>query len=239
MFGPEVIAAIKADGIARYPEEACGLVTADGYVPFPNVADDPRRHFEMPVEALSLIAAGGVLAVAHSHPDGPAGPSLADQQQQIAMGIPWGIVVVRGEMAEEPIWWGPGIPDQPYSGRDFRWGPTGTDGKGDCFALVHDWYRRERGLVMRERARDGTWQDHSPLLYEDGWKDEGFTPVFRQDLQPGDAILFSIRNKGRLNHAGVFVGDGVFLHHPANRLSEATNVVTWLFSSQIILRPPA
>ena len=61
MFGPEVIAAIQADAIARYPQESCGLITAAGYEPFANVHETPETQFEMPAAALSRLAAGEVL----------------------------------------------------------------------------------------------------------------------------------------------------------------------------------
>lgn len=239
MFGAEVTAAIQADAIARFPQESCGLVTAAGYEPFANVHETPETHFEMPEEALGRLAAGGVLAVVHSHPGGPLAPSAEDQRQQIATALPWGIVTTDGATASEPLWWGDGTPEQPIEGRDFRWGPSGTDGKGDCYALVRDWYRRERGVLLRDYARDGAWQDENPLLYEDGWQAEGFRPVAEESLQPGDAVLFAIRSQGKANHAGIYLGSGILLHHLENRLAERTTLAFWRSSILTFLRLPA
>lgn len=239
MFSAEVIAAIQADAIARFPQEACGLVTTAGYEPFPNIHETPETQFAMPDAALARLAAGDVLAVVHSHPDGPLAPSAEDQRQQSATALPWGIVSTDGVTASAPLWWGDGIPDVPIEGRDFRWGPSGTDGKGDCYALVRDWYRRERGLVLRDYARDGAWQQDHPLLYEQGWQAEGFRPIAEDSLQPGDAVLFAIRSQDRPNHAGIYLGAGILLHHLQNRLAERTTLAFWRPSILTFLRPPA
>ena len=180
-----------------------------------------------------------MLAVVHSHPNGPLAPSAEDQGQQIATALPWGIVTTDGVTASEPLWWGDGIPPPPIEGRDFRWGPAGTDGKGDCYALVRDWYRSERGLVLRDYARDGAWQDENPLLYEEGWQAAGFRPVAEEDLQPGDGVLFAIRSQGKANHAGIYLGAGILLHHLENRLAERTTLAFWRPSILTFLRPPA
>ena len=238
MFSAEAIAAIQADAMARYPRESCGLVTAAGYQPFPNIHPTPETQFEMPAAALARFAAGEVLAVVHSHPDGPLAPSAEDQRQQIATALPWGIVSTDGVTASAPLWWGDGIPDVPIEGRDFRWGPSGTDGKGDCYALVRDWYRRERGLLLRDYARDAAWQDEAPLLYQQGWQAEGFRPIAEDSLQPGDAVLFAIRSQGRPNHAGVYLGQGLLLHHLENRLAERTTLAFWRAAILTFLRPP-
>jgi cell wall-associated NlpC family hydrolase len=47
--------------------------------------------------------------------------------------------------------------------------------------------------------------------------------------QPGDGILFAMtqdddHTPGAANHAGVYLGDGHFLHHCANRLSCAVTL---------------
>lgn len=239
MFGPDIVAAIQLDAVARYPQESCGLVTAAGYEPFPNIHPTPATHFEMPEEALARLTTGDVLAVVHSHPGGPLAPSAEDQRQQIATALPWGIVSTDGVTASDPLWWGDSIPAPPIEGRDFRWGPSGTDGKGDCYAMLRDWYRQERGLVLRDYARDVTWQENHPLLYDEGWQAEGFRPIAEDALQPGDAVLFAIRSQGRPNHAGIYLGAGILLHHLEHRLAARTTLAFWRSSILTFLRPPS
>jgi proteasome lid subunit RPN8/RPN11 len=239
MFDSAILEAIRADAVARYPQESCGFVLDGvGYVPLPNVAAEPEMDFDMGLAGAEQIAAGGVLAVVHSHTNGRMHPSATDVAAQWAGGIIWGVVVTDGEGASDPFFWGDGIPAVPLIGRPFRWGPTGTDGRGDCFALVRDYYRTERGLLLPEMPRDSDWQRDSPSLYDAGWRELGFTAIGADDLQPGDAILFSVRHRGLPNHAGIWVGDGTLLHHQENRLSCREYLGDWRRNAFVHLRPP-
>ena len=55
----------------------------------------------------------------------------------------------------------------------------------------------------------------------------------------GDAVLFAIRSQGRPNHAGIYLGQGLLLHHLENRLAERTTLVFWRSSILTFLGPPA
>ena len=73
---------------AHYPEEACGLVSgrdgiAIGLYPVENIRHSPVAYEMEPlgqVRAMLAIEAEGLdlLAIYHSHPDGPARPSATD-----------------------------------------------------------------------------------------------------------------------------------------------------------------
>jgi desampylase len=88
-----LLAQIVAHAQDSTPEECCGLllglgqpeaVTISAVMPAPNVATDPMMRFEVDPE--TLLAAGkaarqggpSVLGHYHSHPRGPAAPSVAD-----------------------------------------------------------------------------------------------------------------------------------------------------------------
>lgn len=75
-------------------------------------------------------------------------------------------------------------------GAPYRWG--GADPRGfDC-----------SGLVMYVYGRVGVSLPHGAVKqYRLG------TPVSRKDLAPGDIVFFD-----RLNHSGVYIGDGRFVH---------------------------
>ena len=82
----------------EYPREACGLVVlVDGshfYMPCRNLAD-AGDHFVMdPMGYMEADERGEIVAVVHSHPDGPALPSSYDIAAQQATGLPWHIVSV-------------------------------------------------------------------------------------------------------------------------------------------------
>jgi len=117
-FGADIIYAIKEHAQSSYPEESCGLVTEEGYLPCENKHPDPRIAFLIdPAVTASVLQRGAILAVVHSHPDGPNFPSYADQLNQIDSGLTWGIVPVIGvtdpidpdnvkALASDVLWWG-------------------------------------------------------------------------------------------------------------------------------------
>lgn len=241
MFSPEILRAIQLHAEATPEVEICGLITAAGYEPQPNIHETPETHFRMEDAVAERIALGEVRAVVHSHTaTGFDHPSIEDQQQAIAMGIPWGLTVVRAGVAGTPFFWGEGVPHLPILPRDFRWGPEGTDGKGDCFALVRSWYRENRGLEIPDQPRDRTWEQEMPEAYVEGYRRQGFRPVPMENLQPGDALLMSINSaKWCPNHAGIYLGGEMVLHHLFNRLAERCTLSFLRRSIVVCLRPPA
>jgi len=64
------------------PDEMCGFVISGwNYIPVPNCASDPQRHFEMDQTMLLEIltfSADKVLGIYHSHPRGNKAPSEYD-----------------------------------------------------------------------------------------------------------------------------------------------------------------
>jgi proteasome lid subunit RPN8/RPN11 len=85
---PEMVAQIVAHARAGYPEEVCGLVAGrDGVAVAAyegrNISPTPRVAFEMDAESLMRMvewedAGLELLAIYHSHPQGPEGPSETD-----------------------------------------------------------------------------------------------------------------------------------------------------------------
>lgn len=85
--------------------------------------------------------------------------------------------------------------DAPY-----RFG--GNDGRGlDCSALVQRAYR-EAGL------------EHVPRTTAE--QARAARRVATDHLQPGDVLFFSV-NGSRIDHVGLFIGDGRFIHAPSTR----------------------
>ena len=122
----------------------------------------------------------------------------------------------------------------------------------DCYSLVRDWYARERGIRLRDFAReDGWWEPgRAGDLYMDHYAEAGFRPLASDEtLAPGDVVIMQVRSD-RANHAGVFIGaeplaeaPGLFplpdamLHHLYGRNSE--RVVYggfWREATRIVLR---
>ncbi|HYG07646.1 MAG TPA: C40 family peptidase [Stenotrophomonas sp.] len=216
------LAAIHAHAVAEYPRECCGLIVAVGegetYVPCRNVAATPSEHFRLPGEDYAIAEdSGQVLALVHSHPNAPATPSDADRVQCEASGLTWHIVSVgqvdgKPECGDvrtiEPCGF-----EAPLVGRQFAHGVL------DCYTLVRDFYARELGIQLSQYEREDDWWLKGQQLYSmDRLRAEGFAPV-ADDLRRGDLILMQIRSTVP-NHAGVYLGDGLMLHHLHGRLSE-------------------
>lgn len=228
-LAPDVARAARDHAIRDYPNESCGAITAGGYMPLENRSKRPREFFRCDDQIEPLLQAGELLALIHSHPDGPVAPSEFDIQQQIVMDVPWGIVACDAEAALPPYFWGDVLEPPPLLGRDFRYGPSGTDGRGDCAALVRDWYRLTRQIMLPEFPRADRCWIGKPDLYRDNLLAAGFTRIGGRSDDPrdGDVVLMQIRHN-EPNHIAIFAGRGMILHHLENRLSRHEPLVRWL-----------
>ncbi|WGS43997.1 C40 family peptidase [Burkholderia sp. JSH-S8] len=219
--------AIAAHALAEYPRECCGLVvrsaTGDSYVRCRNIAAAPTEQFTLAPEDYAVAEdAGEIIALAHSHPGASAQPSMADRAMCERSGIPAWIIVSLGVQGDGSI----GIDDWCEFGRSGYvaplFGREYVHGVLDCYALVRDWYLAERGIVLPDFERkDGWWDDGHSNLYIAHYQDAGFLDMGPGVmLEAGDVLLMQIRSKnGVPNHSGVYLGDGMFLHHMYGRLS--------------------
>ncbi|WP_255364477.1 C40 family peptidase [Luteibacter sp. UNC138MFCol5.1] len=101
-------------------------------------------------------------------------------------------------------------------------GRTWAHGVLDCWALCRDWYARERGVLLPDPPRaDGWWDDGASDLYgDDAMREAGFRRIDLRDITEGDLILMQIRSKNLVpNHAAIYLGDSLILHHLDGRLS--------------------
>jgi cell wall-associated NlpC family hydrolase len=145
---------------------------------------------------------GQIVAVVHSHPGLPPEPSQADRVACEASGMPWHIVSVPSVawVSMEPSGY-----VAPLVGRD-------------CYALVRDWFRAERGVELPNFARFDDWWKRGENLYLENFAQAGFFPVDADELKVGDCFLMQVASPVP-NHAAVYLGDGLILHHLQGRLS--------------------
>lgn len=216
---PATEQAIRAHAVAEYPRECCGLVVIqkgrERYLPCRNIAPSAEAHFAMSGEDYHQAEdAGEIVALVHSHPDMPAAPSEADRVSCETSGHPWIIVSVMSGVAGELAAIEPCGYQAPLVGRPF------VHGVLDCYTLVRDWHAREAGIVLPEFMRhDGWWNDGHSSLYLDNFRNAGCDPITGSP-RCGDIILMQIRSKnGVPNHAGIYLGDELILHHLYGRLS--------------------
>ena len=247
--------AIRQHAMAEYPRECCGLVVMvarkERYAPCRNIAPGADHFALAPDDYAAAEDAGRIVAIVHSHPDDTPAPSEADRVACEATGLPWHIVAVARDEAGDVVAgeirsFTPVGFQAPLLGRQFAHGVL------DCYSLVRDWYKRERGVVLPDFVReDGWWEaGRTGDLYMDHYAEAGFRPLaVGEDIAPGDVILMQVRSS-RANHAGVFLGSeglkeapGLFavpdamLHHLYGRQSErAVYGGYWREATRLVLR---
>lgn len=206
------------------PLESCGLVMGDKYVPCPNIAPEEFCHTTFQIAPATMAEAyqsGQLRAVIHSHPAGPNGPTKTDMEQQAASDVPWGIVVLHEQNRPELFFWGDSLPIAPYEGRVFR------HGIADCYALVRDWYLKEQGVVLPFTPRDTEWWNIGQNVIEENLANFDFSPIGENEaLKYGDVPLFTI-GAPVVNHTGIYIGNGLVLHHLCHRLSRPDVLGPW------------
>lgn len=205
------------------PREACGLLVVikgkETYVPCRNLALTTEQFILSPEDYAQAEDRGEILAIVHSHPSTPAEPSQADRVSCEKTGLPWHICNPNsGDWAYlEPSGY-----KAPLVGRAWVWAVT------DCWTLVRDWYC-EQGLPLADYDRPPSPEAFADApLFDLYWRTAGFYSLPENDpLQPGDALLMGIGGQG-MNHVGVYIGDGMLLHHLRGRLSSTDMYGGWL-----------
>ena len=199
---------------AEFPAESCGLVAVikgrRRYFPCRNLAETPDEHFVLdPLQYAEVEDQGEIVAVVHSHPKTNPAPSQADRVACEKSALPWHIVNPQTEQ------WGYCEPEGfelPYVGREFVFGIV------DCYSLCRDWYKRELGLDLKDYDRRDQFWLRGESLYMDNFANEGFHRISIDELQYGDAILMQLESP-LPNHAAIYLGDQLILHHVQKRLS--------------------
>jgi proteasome lid subunit RPN8/RPN11 len=207
-------AAAQDHARAEFPRESCGVVIAGGdYIPCRNLAATPAIQFDL--DAHDYAAAeetGEIVAIVHSHPNESANPSAADRVACEASGLPWWIVGVPSGVWRhyEPCGYA-----APLIGRPFFHGVL------DCFTLIRDWCRIERGIEIPNFERRDDWWTRGENLYVDHFAEAGFYCVGHEAPRApkwGDIILMQVRADVP-NHGAIWLGNDVILQHLHGRLS--------------------
>ena len=211
---PTIKAQILQHAQAEQPKECCGLICVvkgrRRYFPCNNLAETPDEHFVLdPMDYANAEEQGEVVAIIHSHPITNPEPSEADLVACEKTGVPWHII---NPLTEQWGYCEPSGYELPYVGRVFVHGVVA------CYTLVRDWYAREYGIELRDYDRRDQWWNHGYNLYLENFAKEGFSEIPVADVQPGDLILMNLSSPVP-NHAAIYLGDQLVLHHVQQRLS--------------------
>lgn len=198
------------------PQECCGFVVAQHsngelyYFPCDNIAADPINFFEIHADDwIHAMALGEIVAVVHSHPDSPAETGLpylstADRECQVRTRLDFWLAA-GGKLLKFR-----NIP--PLLGRDF------INNQQDCRNILLDAYMLAGLDVPDDVEYEFDWFK-SKNLYEENLLRFGFERL-PQDEPPqlGDIIMLQV-GADVANHAGIYLGNQMMLHHSEGRLS--------------------
>ena len=199
--------------LSECPRESCGLlIISKGrqrYVPCRNLGVGTDQFVLHPEDYSKAEDQGQIVGVVHSHPNLPVTPSQADRVSCEATGLPWFIVSVpSGEWSElKPFGY-----VAPLVGRQWSHGVL------DCYSLVRDYFKQVRGIDLPDFARHDEWWKRGENLYLENFEDAGFRVVDVSSAREGDCFLMQIGSSVP-NHAAVYLGEGLILHHVQGRLS--------------------
>ena len=87
-------------------------------------------------------------------------------------------------------------------GTPYRWGGNTPESGFDCSGLIGFVYRDAAGVVLPRTTRQ--------------LGELKVPAVKRQALQSGDLLLFATSGWGKVSHAGIYVGEGRFVHAPSS-----------------------
>ena len=214
---------IKIEGVKNYPKESCGLILKDKAgksitVSCKNISDAPRQNFVIdPEDYADAAERGEVIGVWHTHIEIPSRASDADKVGCERTQMPWFIVSVRKATQDRFEFEGPTVInpsgfEMPYLERPY------VPGVLDCYSLAQDYYRIEHGIILGNypiRLPDGS-PGYKQFVTQ--YEKEGFVRLINEELKSGDSIIMQIATE-HPSHWGIYLGDGVFMHHQHGRLS--------------------
>ncbi|NOE09470.1 C40 family peptidase [Vibrio cholerae] len=227
-----------------YPQECCGLLIQVGgerlYMACRNSATQPEQDFVIHPEDLAMFESmGEIVGICHSHPNASSKPSERDIYNANALkaeypNADWHIASwPEGDIHS----FTPSGEAYPLIGRPFIYGVM------DCYAIVRDFYEKLNIALPKNESED-LWWEGDQELYLDNFESAGFyklcsgapDEIANTQLEVGDVILMQILSD-RVNHAALYIGDGIILQHLYGKLSQRDVFGGyWLRCTRLVIR---
>lgn len=148
----------------------------------------------LPVHSRSSTAAESIFANVDVDADDEAGDEVAEQPTHFSSDKSYKLPDLADSILERGF---------QLVGTPYRFGGLSEKTGFDCSGFVGFLFREEAGIQLPRSTRELINLD-APL-------------VARNDLKPGDIILFNNRGRGRVSHAGIYIGDDQFIHSSSRR----------------------
>ncbi|KAB0550392.1 peptidoglycan endopeptidase [Pseudomonas argentinensis] len=150
----------------------------------------PQPRIDAPTAQASMPARPVVAAPAVAHKDASEDDAVVD----FASHAPYELPQLADSVLEKGI---------SLIGTRYRFGGTSVKTGFDCSGFIGYLFREELGMELPRSTRDMIKID-APL-------------VDRKALKPGDLVFFSTAGRGRVSHAGIYLGDDQFIHSSSRR----------------------
>jgi proteasome lid subunit RPN8/RPN11 len=196
-----------------YPNECCGFLTEKGLMPIANTSEEPLHFAQIDPKSYALAEEEGITFMYHSHAKEP-NFSKQDIDACKQLNIPFVLYCVESDKFTTANPQG----GDDYVGRDWVYGIN------DCYGLVRDWYRQERGIILDDFARGepGETKKEDWNVFCESFESQGFTRLSPHGIkfQAGDVLLMQIASPNP-NHLGlIFDADKQeFMQHLRDRPS--------------------
>ncbi len=202
---------------SEYPREGCGVFAIFKgrlkWFPCTNLANNNDDFIMDSKQYLEIKRTAEIVGIVHSHPDASCEPSDSDINNCDALCIPYYIFSYPDlELHVQQ----PKHNTVSLIGREYIFGVQ------DCFEASKDWYSTQGiQLPARDAYENLWWEKGLNYFTEDYINSWGFKKV--DSAEKHDLLIFSIDSKVP-NHCGVYLGNDVFFHHCADRLSCRENL---------------
>tara|TARA_Y100000004_G_C8862084_1_gene389527 strand:- start:221 stop:964 length:744 start_codon:yes stop_codon:yes gene_type:complete len=230
MLTEDIKNSIKSHALEKAPEECCGLIFDDGVkmnsFKCKNDAQNPLVNFSInPIDYLKCSYRGNIVATYHSHKNNDMF-SYLDKENSINHRLDYVMYNIKSNSFHHYDY---------KKNKIFYLNIPFQVGKNDCFTLVRNYMKENLSVelpeeVIRAYKKGSEKKDlqKSIDLIEKVSLDYDERKFFKvkienkSDLKENDIVVLGL--KGKPMHLGVFLGNGLILHHPRNKFATSEQV---------------